>query len=361
VIRLAASTTPQSPTGVIAGQVLQLARRSAGLSQEALAELLDVSLDTIQGWESGRRRLPAIRIEALVDVRHELAAAGADHQVVAALEPALDADWLIGRTLEARGRAHPLAVLVTTRQVHDLLVWALTGHRPSWLLGNHAGAGNGRPGLGAPERRAMFARLRELAEGADGRRQEGTQLRRQATFLAAYDPTPDTDAWLAALPAANPQPGEWSPEWVAARSRAVTEAARGNPDRLRWFIDRRLAGNDRLELAQLAWNAHYYGELDRRQTSEVFMVGDLPAWRGDRLLGWLAGRLDPSCGYVDLIAHELWALLASRHYLATDPAAAGLRNRVEVLAGSEVLSDRSRRELGEVAYLLRALNPKGDR
>jgi hypothetical protein len=26
-----------------------------------------------------------------------------------------------------------------------------------------------------------------------------------------------------------------------------------------------------------------------------------------------------------------------------------------------VLSDRSRRELGEVAYLLRALNPKGDR
>jgi hypothetical protein len=48
-------------------------------------------------------------------------------------------------------------------------------------------------------------------------------------------------------------------------------------------------------------------------------------------------------------------------YLATDPAAAGLRNRVEVLAGSGVLSDRSRRELGEVAYLLRALNPKGDR
>ena len=77
-------------------------------------------------------------------------------------------------------------MLVTTRQVHDLLVWALTGYRPSWLPGN--GTGNSRPGLGAPERRAMFARLRELAEGADSRRQEGTQLRRQATFLAAYDP-----------------------------------------------------------------------------------------------------------------------------------------------------------------------------
>jgi hypothetical protein len=91
------------------------------------------------------------------------------------------------------------------------------------------------------------------------------------------------------------------------------------------------------------------------------MVGELPVWRGDRLLSWLAGRLDPACGYVDLIAHELWALLAGRHYLATDPAAAGLANRVEVLAAADVLSDRSRRELGEVAYLLRALNPKGDR
>ena len=52
---------------------------------------------------------------------------------------------------------------------------------------------------------------------------------------------------------------------------------------------------------------------------------------------------------------------STRCRMARDPAAAGLRNRVEVLAGAEVLSDRSRRELGEVAYLLRALNPKGDR
>jgi len=358
----AVASGPSGPTGVIAGAVLQLARRSASLSQEALAERLQVSLDTLQGWESGRRRLPATRVEALVDVRHELAAAGADHQAVAALEPALAADWLLGRTLEADGRPHPLAGLVTTRQVHDLLVWALTGRQPSWLPGGAGnGTGNGRPGLAAPERRAVFARLRDLAEGADGRRQDGAQLRRQAAFLAAYDPAADTAAWLAHLPAANARPGEWSPEWVAARSRAVTEAARGNPDLLRWFIDHRLAGNDQLERAQLAWNAAYYGELPGPQRSEAFMVGELPAWRGDRLLGWLAGRLDPACGYVDLIAHELWALLAGRHYLATEPAAAGLANRVEVLAAADVLSDRSRRELGEVAYLLRALNPKGDR
>jgi transcriptional regulator with XRE-family HTH domain len=340
---------PGGPRGLITGQVLQLARRTTRLSQEAFAEALGVSPDTVQGWESGRRRLAGAHE---LDARHELTAAGADPQVMAALDPAAQADWLLGRTLEPDGRPHPLAVLVTTRHVHDLLVWTLTGDRPSWLPTN--GTGAGRPTLGAPERQAVFARLRGLAEGA----QEGAQLRRQAAFLAAYDPAPDTGAWLAQLPAGNARPGEWSPEWVAERSRAVTAAARGDPDRLRGFIDRRRAGHDQLEQAQLAWNAYYYGEMPGPQRSEAFMVADLP-WRGDRLLGWLAGRLDPGCGYVDLIAHELWALLAGRYALATDPAAAGLANRVEALAATEVLSDRSRRELGEVGYLLRAL--KGPR
>jgi transcriptional regulator with XRE-family HTH domain len=349
--------TPGGPPGVVTGLVLQAARRTAALSQEALADRLQVTADTVQGWEAGRRRPPSDRLE---DARHELTAAGADPQTMAALGSAQGADWLIGRTLEPdRGRPHPLAVLVTTRQVHDLLVWALTGQRPGWLPAGN-GAGNGRPGLAVPERRAVFARLRELADGVDGRRLEGAQLRRQAAFLAAYDPAADTGAWLAHLPAPNPQPGEWSLEWVGARSRAVTEAARGNPDRLRWFIDHRIAGYDQLEAAQLAWNAAYYGELPAPR-SDTFMVEPQPAWRGDRLLGWLAGRLDPACGYADLIAHELWALLACRPELAREPPAAGLLNRVEILAGADVLSDRSRRELGEVAYLLRALNPKGDR
>ena len=139
----------------------------------------------------------------------------------------------------------------------------------------------------------MFARLRELAEGADGRRQGGDATAPTGHLSGRLRPRSGhrrlAGCSTRPQPAPNPRPGEWSPEWVAARSRAVTEAARGNPDRLRWFIDRRLAGNDRLELAQLAWNAHYYGELGSRQTSDVFMVGDLPAWRGDRLLGWLAG------------------------------------------------------------------------
>ena len=359
---------PHGPVGAITGSVLKLARLSAGLSQEALAELLGVSLDTVQGWESGRRPMPATRASALVDVRYELVTADANADLVAALDPAMQADWLIGQTLEPSARAHPLARLVTTRRVHDLLVWALVGRRPLWLPSPAAnGLGRGPvpagPALGAAERGAVFERLRDLAERTDGRQEAGLQLRRQAAYLAAIDPAPDTAAWLDQLPRAEAASRDgWSPAWVAARSRAITIASRGDPDPLRWFIDHALAGDDQLEGAQLAWNAHYYGELATPQHSEEFMVADLSAWHGDQLLRWLAGRLDPACGYVDLVTHTLWALLRSRHYLASSPAADGLADRVEALRGTAELSPRSRQELGEVGYLLRALAPtKGPR
>lgn len=350
------------PIGAITGFVFKLARTSAALSQEAFAELLGVSLDTVQGWESGRRPLPATRVAALVDVRHELIAANADRDLAAALDPALQADWLIGQTLEPSRRVHPLAEWVTTRRVHDLLVWALVGQRPGWLL---RPAANSRrrgpvpdgPELGSVERREVFARLRDLAERADGRQESGLQLRRQAGYLAGFDLAPDTSAWLDHLPKPRLVRGSWSLEWVAERSRAVIAAARGDPEPLRWFIDHNLADDEHLESAQLAWNAHYYEELGTPQRSDTFMVGDLPTWRGERMLAWLAGRLDPACGYVDLMVHTLWAFLASRHYLAVSTAADGLAERVELLLDAEVVSTRSRRELGEVRYLLRALTP----
>ena len=347
------------PVGTVTGTVLKLARMSSGLSQEAFAELLQVSLDTVQAWESGRRPLPATPAAALLDVRHELAAADADAHLIAALDPAARADWIIGRTLDLDRRAHPLAGWVITRRVHDLLMWALVGRWPQWLLGpvNDRDPGSGGLVLGSSECRAVFARLRDLAERADTRQESGLQLRRQAAYLAGFDPASDTDAWLDHLPRPTRPRDGWSPAWVAARSRAITIAARGDPEPLRWFIDHTLAGDDRLESAQLAWNAHYYEELATPQHSDTFMVADLPAWRGERLLAWLVERLDPRCGYVDLMAHTLWALLASRHYLAVSAAASSLAERTELLMGSDVVSARSRKELGEVGYLLRALDP----
>ncbi|MGH4014616.1 MAG: hypothetical protein ACRDSL_11970 [Pseudonocardiaceae bacterium] len=294
-----------------------------------------------------------------MDARHDLAAADADPRLLAALDPAVVADWLVSRTLEPGGREHPLAGYVTIRRVHDLLLWALAGRRPGWLPNpasnsrRHGPVPNG-PALGASERRALFARLRECAERADGRLDSGLQLRRQAAFLAGFDLATDTGMWLDHLPRPTPSRGGWSPAWVAARSGAVTTAARGDPEPLRWFIEHHLADDDRLESAQLAWNAHYYEEITAPQHSDAFMTSDLPAWRGERLLAWLAGRLDPACGYVDLVAHTLWALLAHRHYLAASAAAKDLVERVEALMETQVVSARSRRELGELGFLLRA-------
>jgi DNA-binding transcriptional regulator YiaG len=47
-------------TGIVSGFVLKLARQSASLTQEQLAEALTVGVSTIQRWESGRRPLAAM-------------------------------------------------------------------------------------------------------------------------------------------------------------------------------------------------------------------------------------------------------------------------------------------------------------
>lgn len=46
--------------GVVSGFVLKLARQSAALTQDKLAEVLTVDVTTVQGWESGRRPLSAM-------------------------------------------------------------------------------------------------------------------------------------------------------------------------------------------------------------------------------------------------------------------------------------------------------------
>jgi hypothetical protein len=346
----------------ITGRVLSLARRSTGLSQEAFAERLAVSADTLRGWESGRRPLAATRAGRHLEVGHELAAADARPELVDALGPAGVADWLLARLTEPdRPGPHPLGRVVTTRPVHDLLAWALVGRPPAFLNGNSNGAGAAplRPG----ERRQVFAELRRLADptGTGTGSPEGMQLARQAGFLAALDPAADTGRWLAALPAPQPVAGAWSPSWAASRSWAVTAAALGDPGPLRWFIDHRLAEVDRLEQAQLAWLVYYYQPAGPPRAEGFMAAGQLPSPPGVDLLDGLAAGLAPDCGYVDLNVHALWGLLAAYPDLGRGPAAGRLAARLQVLDGAPpgLLSTRSRRELGQLAYLLAALNPKG--
>ena len=75
----------RSDQGLISGYVLKLSRESMGLTQEVLAEKLDVDKHTVQAWESGRRPLSATRVCGFVDLRNRLQALGAEAPLVDSL------------------------------------------------------------------------------------------------------------------------------------------------------------------------------------------------------------------------------------------------------------------------------------
>jgi len=53
---------------------LKARRERLGLSQAGLARLLPVSVDTLQNWEQGLRKIPSILDRALRDLERERAA-----------------------------------------------------------------------------------------------------------------------------------------------------------------------------------------------------------------------------------------------------------------------------------------------
>jgi hypothetical protein len=63
--------------GVVSGFALRLIRESIGLTQAGAAELLDRDLATVQGWETGRRPLIALRASDLMRLRAKLLSHGA--------------------------------------------------------------------------------------------------------------------------------------------------------------------------------------------------------------------------------------------------------------------------------------------
>jgi transcriptional regulator with XRE-family HTH domain len=54
--------------GVISGYVFRVIREQMGQTQEAVSERLRVSVDTIAGWESGRRPLTRWTRSVLVEM-----------------------------------------------------------------------------------------------------------------------------------------------------------------------------------------------------------------------------------------------------------------------------------------------------
>ncbi|MEU1801164.1 XRE family transcriptional regulator [Streptomyces sp. NPDC019937] len=331
-------------------------------TQAGLAEALGVDVDTLQGWESGRRPLANMRAGALLGLCRRLPALGADATLVQWLDAAMDADRIIAAGLgEDVGGPHPLAGWVHTRDTAHMVAWALDGTAPSALAGRlprpRRGPVVAAPRLALVDRAAFFDHLRSATEDAARQGETGALLHRQALYLASYDRAPDAAAWTAHTLHRRRDVFArrgWSPHWAEARSTATALARLGDPQPLLDFIDRALADDDTAEAANLNYWALWLGALPVPQPDDAFMRDrDLSGWDPVTLLRGLTRGLHLAPGYVDLYAHSLWALLTAFPWLpqASGQLAGLLRERTSQLLDEVPLSARARRELARVHYV----------
>jgi transcriptional regulator with XRE-family HTH domain len=359
--------------GIITGYLLKLIRQSAGLSQEGLAEQVGVDRNTVQGWESGRRSLTGTRVATLVELRHRLRQLGGDPRLLAAVDDAAEADFVLAYTLatepgERRPATHPLACWVPKRSFAYLLAWPFTG-QPPIALRQHAVPPRRGPVAQAPvltreEQRRFFQHLRLTAEQSlidrGLKEASGTLLRRNIYYSLSWNPSSEATAWLGELEQREARRlgrlETWSPSWTVARSLVVVRARRGDPEPLRDFIGAAIS-SDACQAANLNYWAYWIGEIPETHSSDEFMAGDLGPWPGTALLRRFAANLVATEPLIDLYAHSLWALLERRgRLLEHDPRLAqSLAGRVEALLAEGELSVQSRRELEQVHYGVRLL------
>ncbi|MFG2971661.1 helix-turn-helix domain-containing protein [Streptomyces sp. NPDC048331] len=342
--------------GVVSGYVFRLVREHLGHTQESLSEAFRVSVDTVAGWESGRRPLTSLAVGQMPAHRHRLMRMGASTALLLALEKALEADLLLAHVLTDDGPTgdSPLGTWVLQRDLVEVLVWPLNGVAPEPMRA-HVAAGRPRrgpstdgPTLSADDRRRFFQRIRRTADEA---RSGEFLLRRQALYLAGYDDAPDTAAWLAQQRAERPQ--DWLTRWPAARSVAAVAARQGDRDRMRHFISTTL-DEEAGEAANLNYWAYWLGESPHLQLSDDFIATPgLGTWHGHRVVQHLVKGLAPEHGFLDLNIHTLWALLAARPTLLRSTAGRTLQDRLPVLLDGTGLSPRARRELEGIRYAIR--------
>src|SRR5689334_11495768 len=118
--------------GQISGFVLRLARQSAGVTQEKLAEVLSVDVSTNQGWESGRKPLSAVSAGGFLRLCARLSRMGAPASTGRHLREAIEADQVLATGIAA-GHAwvspdsHPLAASVHRWTITNLILWPILG------------------------------------------------------------------------------------------------------------------------------------------------------------------------------------------------------------------------------------------
>jgi hypothetical protein len=332
-----------------------------------------VDRNTIQGWETGRRSLTGTRVTMLVQVRHRLRQLGADPQLLAVLDDAAEADFVLTHVLatepsDSRPVDHPLSCWVLKRSFAYVLAWPFTGQLPITLQAHPSPPRRGpvapAPAVTAEERGRFFQHLRSTVDQSLADRDldeaSGTLLRRNAYYLLSWNPSSETTAWLRELEQREERRlgrfDTWSPSWTAARSLVVARARQGDKEPLRHFI-RSALSSDACQAASLNYWAYWIGETPETYSSDEFMAGDLGPWPGTALLRRFAAGLVATEPLADLYVHSLWALMQRRgRLLEDDPQLARLlADRVETLLAEGDLSRQSHRELEQVHYGVRLL------
>jgi transcriptional regulator with XRE-family HTH domain len=343
--------------GGASGRILRTARESLALSQESLAEKLEVDINTLKAWETGRRPLANVKASVLRRLIRRLRVLGSDSVILSQLDVAMDVDSVIGELLEESPigpvESHPLASWVTTREWNRLITHTIAG--PNRVVGES-------------DRLIICSRLRCLAEqtlgAADDER--ALRLRRQILYiLPSIDP--NAGDWIAKMGGVTAralrQLHDWSPIWVAGRSSAIARAASGDRDPLRHFLEAHLRA-DPLEAANLNYWAYWLGDdyPGHEAVSDSFMARGLGLWQGHTLLRHLTVGLDPKVAHVELSIHSLWALLQRRPSLIEPTLARELAERSAKLldiSDPSLLSPPARREVDQLHYAARISATKG--
>lgn len=351
---------PEGPeSGAVAGFLLKLLRGSLGLTQVELAEQLVVDDSTIQGWESGRRPLCALKGSDLLRLGRALASLGAPVGAVSQLPLAVEADEFLTTCINAGGtlmsvRDNPLGHAVHRRDFVAFATWPFTGVVPSVVrdlpLPKSRGPVADRPQLTSVQQRSFFDQMLVAAEAADDRTQ---LIRRQATYMLGFDNRPSSATWLAdqhgriAIRAVDLRD---VPGGIATRSASLALARQGDPEPIRHFIQGTLTENKQL-LGTLTYWAYWLGEIpETYPDDQAMLTAGSDLWSGRRLIEHLTGHLtDPKNAEMNI--HSLLGLVMARRDLLESSAT--LRDRMfEVIeqADTPALSRHARTELANLRF-----------
>lgn len=357
------------PIGPVSGHVLKVLRVAGSSTQEQLAEALGVDTSTVQGWESGRRPLGATSAWELLHIGQYLARKCDSALVMQHLHEAMRADAVIAACIHSGGEnvelgAHPLAGYVLRRSTTNLVTWPFTGLFPqhlSTLRSKYIGRGPvARSPILDHETQQRF--FRHLAVVADRAQQSGYELLlRQAVYLLGFDGREFGAAWLKTF-YGNDGPGiedtySGLHKHLASRSAAIALATSGDTDKLHRFTAS--LTDQRAELINLNYWAHWTGETRIDQVSDDFMLRDVKSeWRGTRLFEDLLCRLHEDAVQRPLILRSIHTLVSYKPELLARGTAKlyePLADRLlQLESSSRITADERDRVVG-LLYALRVL------